>query len=203
MNYLNKNYTFSLIVVTSVLLLSFQRFLLAENDKKDTKDFADKHGAFMTGEVKDYFVKGNNYWRNGQYQLAIETFEKLLQINPNYAKAYDNLGGAYYSSGQSEKAINSYQKSIQIDSRSAVPYQGLGIVYAGMGQYQEALNYFQKAVEIDNNYAAAYQGLGCAYHSLNKYREAKENLNKAKDLLNRKGDYKTASEIDSFLKNIP
>jgi len=200
MKHLNKKYVLFLTLVMGMAFLNPQGHLLAEN--KELEEF-DEHAAVMTGEIRDYFIQGNDYLRNGQYKLAIETFERLVEKNPHYAKVYDNLATAYYRIGQAQKAIFNFQKSIQLDPLSAVPYQGLGIVYGEMGQYQEALLSFQKAVEIDGNYVYAYQGLGTACFYLNKYAEAKENLQKAKDLFNRQGDYKSADEIGDLIKRIP
>lgn len=58
----------------------------------------------------------------GQYDKAIEYFEKALKIDlkalgdehPNVATRYNNLGSAWYSKGEYDKAIEYYKKALEI-----------------------------------------------------------------------------------------
>lgn len=53
---------------------------------------------------KDYFTRGLDYAKKGQYEKAIEDFSKAIDLDPKYGKAYMNRGIAYAKSGNSDKA---------------------------------------------------------------------------------------------------
>jgi tetratricopeptide (TPR) repeat protein len=44
--------------------------------------------------AEEYFTKGNNARENGFYELAIEYYQKAIDIDPNDAEAYNNMGVA-------------------------------------------------------------------------------------------------------------
>jgi len=62
----------------------------------------------------------------GEYKKAIGCFEKAIQINPNYAAAYNNLGNALKELGEYQKAISCYEKAIEINPNHADAHNNLG-----------------------------------------------------------------------------
>jgi tetratricopeptide (TPR) repeat protein len=49
--------------------------------------------------------KGFDLGKAGEYEKAIECFDKAIELNPNAALAYNNRGNAYKDLGQYERAI--------------------------------------------------------------------------------------------------
>ena len=54
------------------------------------------------------------YYKQRQYQKAIEHFNKALEINRNYAYAYRGLGVCYASINQMDKALAAYQRYVDL-----------------------------------------------------------------------------------------
>ena len=129
-----------------------------------------------------YLTEGNKYFFGGDYNQAIEYYQKVLQLNPNLAEAYYNLGLAYGSLGQYQKAIEYFQKSIQLDPNLAEAYYFLGNAYVRLGQYQQAIEYYQKSLQLNPNDASAYNNLGLAYRKIGQYQKAIEYCQKALQL---------------------
>jgi len=132
-----------------------------------------------TIQAEYFFMRGNEYYRQGNYDSAIAEYNKALQLNPNDASAYNNLGLAYESLGQYQKAIEYLQKSLQLDPNDALAYYNLGVAYGGLGQYQNAIEYFQKSLQLNPNNVEAYTNLGAAYVDLGQYQQAIEYCQKA------------------------
>lgn len=65
--------------------------------------------------VEDYFEKGNEFFEQGQFQKAIEEYQKAIEINPNFYKAWNKMGHAYRALGNYEQATECYNKSLQIN----------------------------------------------------------------------------------------
>jgi len=128
---------------------------------------------------KKYKTLGFTYTMSGNYEEAIDSCKKALELDPNNAKLYSNLGFAYTLSGRYEDAIKSCLQAISIDSESADAYYWLGYAYNDMGNYEEAIETYQKVLKIDSQYADAYCGLGNIYAVLNEYEDAISFYNKA------------------------
>ena len=58
------------------------------------------------------------YVNSGKLQEAIDEFQQLLAVNPNYAAAYFHGGQTYEKLGQIDQARAAYQKGIEVTTAS-------------------------------------------------------------------------------------
>ncbi|MFB3853458.1 MAG: tetratricopeptide repeat protein [Vicinamibacterales bacterium] len=56
--------------------------------------------------------------RKGLWREAIFRFEKAIQLDPEYAAAYNNLAIGYEHEGQFEKAREAYEKALALDPKN-------------------------------------------------------------------------------------
>jgi len=56
--------------------------------------------------------RGSAYQFLGEHQLAINDFDKAIQLDPDFGNAYSNRGAAFASQGQHQRAIENYDKAI-------------------------------------------------------------------------------------------
>lgn len=126
-----------------------------------------------------YLIQGNNYVFQGDYNSAITSYQKALEINPRLVEAYNYIGLAYGYLGQNQEAISCFQKAIQINPNFVTPYNNIGYAYDSLGQYDQAIAYYQKALQLDPNYAAAYNNLGSTYSNLGQFQQALPYFQKA------------------------
>ncbi len=148
------------------------------------------------GEVKDvlrvveaaiYNGLGNAYVSKGDYDRAIEYYNKVLKISlktlgsehPHVADVYNNLGLAYSDKGNHDRAIEYYNKALKIHLKTLGPehphvadvYNNLGNAYMSKGDYDRAIEYYNKALKIylkilgpeHPDVADVYNNLGLAY----------------------------------------
>ncbi|MDP7085880.1 MAG: tetratricopeptide repeat protein [Dehalococcoidia bacterium] len=64
-----------------------------------------------------YNNRGNAYYYLGEYQRAIQDYDKAIQLDPDYRMAYFNRGNAYDDLGQYQRAIQDYDKACSLDSK--------------------------------------------------------------------------------------
>ena len=117
-------------------------------------------------------ITGACYAGLGQLGSAVKSYEKAIEIKPDYAKAHYNLGnvlhdlalqkfGEYSGLHSSlDDPIKSYKKSIEIDPNYAEAHNNLGNVFRDLGRLDEALECFERAIEINPNYIEALYSLG-------------------------------------------
>ena len=62
---------------------------------------------------------GINVAQRGLWREAIYRWEKAVELDPNYAAAFNDLGIAYEHEGQLEKARKAYEKALALDPNNA------------------------------------------------------------------------------------
>ena len=120
----------------------------------------------------EFYKKGLNLRYKGDYENAIEFFEKVIEINPDFAGAHSALGLTYNILGRYQFAVESYKQAIRLKPDNADAHWGLGCAYDNLGRYQEAIDAFKQAIRLKPDDADAYFDLGYAYGRLGRYQEA-------------------------------
>lgn len=115
----------------------------------------------------------------GDYGGAIEEFNRVLAINPNFADAYYRRGLAKFDLGNREDAIADYTQALSINPQKTEAYLGRSIAYFAQGKIEETIEDAKGAIAIEINCAAAYKLLGNAYRRQGKNEEAIANFKQA------------------------
>ena len=80
-----------------------------------------------------YFEKGNDYFKQGDYQEAIEQYDEAILLNPQDASAYYNRGLAYHHLGpvHAELSIQDHEEAVRLDPQYADSYYEEGPLLKG------------------------------------------------------------------------
>ncbi|MEI6478743.1 MAG: tetratricopeptide repeat protein [bacterium] len=107
-----------------------------------------------------YEQKGSLEFKEKQYgDLAIQTANEVLAIDPNNAEAYRIIGYAYEIEQNYTDAISNYSKSISLDPKSALALESRGHAYYLMGNIDEATSDLNDALKIDPDLGSAWLNL--------------------------------------------
>ncbi len=115
--------------------------------------------------------------------IAIELFQKAIEIDPDYAAAYAGMGEGYshlfhsYERGNPkilDLAIETSLKAISMDSSLSEAYASLAQAYLHKESMEKALESGQKAIELDPNNFIGYWILGRIHYTTKKDIEAIE-----------------------------
>ena len=68
--------------------------------------------------INTNYEKGLTAYQNNQYELAIQTFEKILKNNWDSPELYYNLGNAYYRIGKNANSIWAYESCLKLNPRN-------------------------------------------------------------------------------------
>ncbi len=101
-----------------------------------------------TKEAVEWFEKGKGYAGQKDYDRAIESFTKAINIDPGYELVYYSRGTIYVMKGLYDRAIEDCSKSISIDSDNAAAYYNRGLAYKKKGVVDSALGDFKKVCDL-------------------------------------------------------
>ena len=134
-------------------------------------------------------VLGVALQEQGKFQEAVQTFNKAIEIKPDYAEAYNNRGNALCDPGQLNEALESYEKAIQLRPDYADAHSNRGNALHKLGRLEDAVESCEKAIEFKPDFAEAYGNRGNALRDLGLPQEALQSCEKAIQL---KPDYAEA-----------
>jgi tetratricopeptide (TPR) repeat protein len=154
-------------------LFTFERHLTVKGPKISVSRFAD-FAAFRTAALADQGQKlsfensipglgaipagatanelygaANQAFNSNNFVQAARLFESVVEKDPEYKGAWNDLGRAYVAMRSYDKAISALEKAIQQNPYDPFAYNNLGRAYLGKGQYDDAIRQFQKQLEIN------------------------------------------------------
>jgi outer membrane protein OmpA-like peptidoglycan-associated protein/tetratricopeptide (TPR) repeat protein len=103
--------------------------------------------ALLIGSCTSLFQKGQNQFQVGEYQLAISTFSRILEDDPDNKEANFYMAESYRLTNRVENAETYYTKLLQ-EEESFESYYRLGQSLKSKGKYEEAAAAYAKAKEI-------------------------------------------------------
>jgi tetratricopeptide (TPR) repeat protein len=136
----------------------------------------------LRGHTPDWFERGYCLDRLGRYDDALASFDKMIELNPNDAWAWEFRGGTLDSLGRLDEALASYDKAIELDPNFQWAWYDRGKVLDLLEHYEEAVASFDKAIELDPNAAWTWYRRGMTLGGLGRYEEAVASFDKAIEL---------------------
>ena len=123
------------------------------------------------------------YTQNGQYELALEQYQKAVRFVPDFAEAYQGMADCYqqlaqpdhllYAQGMVAYANHNFETAKE-HLESAVgslpdfvpALLGLGLTYEQLGQLDAAHSFLERAVALEPDNFLATHALGRVQHLL-------------------------------------
>ena len=157
-----------------------------------------------------FFEQALLYRYAEQYAKAIASYDKALEIKPDYHDAWYNRGIALGNLGRWEEAIASYDKALEIKPDDHEAWYNRGIALRNLGRLEEAIASYDKALEFKPDYHEAWDNRSDALGKLGRLEEAIACVEKALEF---KPDYDNAfynkacyyalqSAIDQAIQNL-
>ncbi|OIO41231.1 hypothetical protein AUJ10_01155 [Candidatus Pacearchaeota archaeon CG1_02_31_27] len=97
-------------------------------------------------------------------ELKIEAYNRAIEINPYFTRAYFNRGIIYYNLNNYEKAIDDLTKVLKFESENIRAYYFRGLAYNYLGKYKNAIDDLNKAIELNPVFLEAYDKRGLIYY---------------------------------------
>jgi tetratricopeptide (TPR) repeat protein len=153
-------------------------------------------------DIADYYVeRGDCYYEQERYTLALKDFDKALSLKPNNPEYMRRKSGALYRLNRLSDAQDLIEKASRLDPNDKwiqkkkdffesnvvkaynLSEQGTQLYKAQ--RYQDAISKYTEAIKLDGDNANYYYNRALCYHQLKRYEEA---LQDYKEVLARQRD---------------
>lgn len=136
----------------------------------------------LTSDVLNHFNSGVTFYDQKEFSKAIQAYQKVIELDPAYVEAYNNLGIIYQEIGNFDKALEVYHKAIDINPQYEKTFNNLGILHFLNERYEESIEAFQKALSINPNNIESHINLGILFKKQGQVDQAIGSYQKALSL---------------------
>lgn len=130
-------------------------------------------------KAEDLLIQGEEKYKKGDLQGAIEDFSQAIVLNPNYAEAYYNRGTVRYVLGDNQGAIADYNEVLRINPNLFQAYVNRGNARDDSGDSQGAIADYNEALRINPSDSKAYYNRGVTRSRLGDMQAAIADYNEA------------------------
>jgi tetratricopeptide (TPR) repeat protein len=188
-----KHINFFLLIILIIAVIAY--FFVAHNNQNVTAEelirldyengYYKKVVTECDKELKNnpdnYFFllyKGHSLYELGEYQEAIEVYEKLESLDSADPSVYENMSSSYHLLGQKNEALRCIDKALSLDPNSSDFYIGKGYILDSLEEYEQAIETMDQLLLIDPDNYEAYYIKGLAYTKIEEYDIANAMFNK-------------------------
>jgi tetratricopeptide (TPR) repeat protein len=145
--------------------------------------------------ANDYDKTGVKFYRNGDFDSAIDNFSKAIESDPENPQFYNNLASAYIKASALQKneeiskkhhlldlAIENFIKANKLDPNSSEQYSNLGNAYSRKGSLDLAIENYTIAIKLNPTIASTFNLRGLAFKAKGKLGVAIDDFTAAKKL---------------------
>jgi tetratricopeptide (TPR) repeat protein len=167
-------------------------------------------GQVKPEDVSPLFQHAVFLHEQGSFRDAVTLYDKVLELIPEFAEAYNNRANCLNLIGEYDSAIHDCNKAIELNPRIPEVFINRGTAYLRKGDYDQAIADLDKVIALNPICATAYVNRGTAYLRKGNNKRALEDFDEALRLdpksshayLNRGLVRADASDIDGALSDL-
>lgn len=129
---------------------------LERNDEKRF-DLEQKLTEKYPQEKRAHLNLGSYYSRRKLYMQALERYEKVIELDPDFGLTYNMLALTFMEIGKYQKALQTFERYASLNPGDANVFDSMGELYLRMGELDEALAKYKEATEVETRYFFAYR----------------------------------------------
>ena len=162
-----------LILITLVAVVVGMMALAVVGCKSDAESAFDVGMDLINEEVRS--LQG--------MEEAVETFERAIELDPTYARAYVGRARAHWFLDEYNLAKGDFDKAIELDPNDPTAYHWRGAYYRiELDEFNKAILDFDKSIQLEPDNPEFWYERGRTYHSLEQSARALLDFDEAIDL---------------------
>ena len=135
----------------------------------------------LASRARSHTDLGAAYYQQGKLEIALDEFNRAVEIDPTYSQAHNGLGLVYAALNEDAKADASFKRAIQVQPGSSEAHNNYGSFLCAHKRYDESITQFLEAVKnpLYSTPNLAYANAGICSVRKNDTKNAEVYLNKA------------------------
>lgn len=133
-------------------------------------------------EINRLFKEGIEFYQLGQFSLALEYFDEILEVNPENFNSWNTKGSIFRQMGNLEDALFCFDKALEFNPEFNLAWNNKGDYYYQIGNFKEALICFNKVIEISPDFYLTWYKKGRIHLENQEWNEALNCFNKSLEL---------------------
>lgn len=126
------------------------------------------------GNAEAYYNRGFERLEVGDYQGAMEDYQRAAERDPDRPTIYNNLGLTKYHRGDAPGAIADYTKAIELDPDDPVTYFNRAVAYYKMGNYRCSITDYTQVIQRQDGIRISAENTGAYFQRAEAYRQLGE-----------------------------
>jgi glycosyl transferase, family 25 len=126
--------------------------------KRSTDDTLEEQGRIPSNKMDEIFAlskEGLELYRHQRVDAALNTFDKVLALDPTVAESHYNRGNILGDLNRFDQALEAYDNALKLKPDFIFALNNRGLILQKLRRYEEALANYDKALAINPDYADA------------------------------------------------
>ncbi len=141
---------------------------------------------WLRKSARDYLLEGTEQSMRGEYERAIVTLSKAIELDPQHAEAHMNRGIAHLESGQVEKALQDFTQSLRLEP-NALCYYNRAQAWLERREWARAVADLDEAIRLEPEDVEAYNMRAIMLAEQGAYQRALADIERAIEMGHRSG----------------
>ena len=105
-------------------------------------------------------------FKTKDYDISERLFMRVLEIDPTFSLAWDNLAKLFRVQNKLSKSIPAFENLIKLDPYNFEALVSLGTIYIKLSKYHQGINLYEKSLTIKPENPRVYLSLGHALKTI-------------------------------------
>jgi len=114
-------------------------------------------GTTPVSQAIEFHKTGFSAYIAGDLEKSLEYFNKSLEADPTFARAWMDKGNVLIRMNRSAEAIAAWDAALALDSNIPQVWNSRGEALMSLGRYAEALESFEKVLAINPDHKSAQE----------------------------------------------
>jgi protein O-mannosyl-transferase len=168
----NLLFAMGIIWIIALSVIGHNRVKVWKNSETLFSDVINKYPrvAVAHNNMGRYFRELN------QYERAIESYNKAIEIDPESFNTYSNRGKALFDLGRVDEALEDFNRSIELNNQYVEALSNRGAAHASKNDFETALADLNKALVLDPKNINALSNRSLTFYSVNQFEKAAQDI---------------------------
>lgn len=102
-------------------------------------------------DVDQVLLRGAQAIAAGDFPAAIEQFDRVIKMAPNFAEGWNKRATAYYLADRFDESVRDIQQTLSLEPRHFGALSGMGLIFLERGDLSGALMAFEQVLRVHPN----------------------------------------------------